>query len=85
MYIKQRMKDFIYKILSSGITGNLSSKRVLTVCSGFTIVIAAYLNMIYKLHIDDNILECLKWITGGGLVTIASEQFAPKNNNENKD
>jgi hypothetical protein len=76
------MKDFILKVLSSGSTGNLSSKRVLTILSGFTIIVSAYLNMFLKYHIDDNILECLKWITGGGLVTIASEQFANRNNKD---
>jgi hypothetical protein len=69
--------DFIKKLLTS-YTGDLSSKRLITMLSSITIVITAYLNMIWKLHIDDNILECLKWVTGGGLVTIASEHFGNK-------
>lgn len=69
--------DFIKNMLSS-YTGDISTKRVVTALSSITIILAAYLNMIWKLHIDDNILECLKWITGGGLVTIASEHFGNK-------
>jgi hypothetical protein len=69
--------NFIKNMLSS-ISGDVSSKRVITILSSFTLIAVAYLNMIWKLHIDDNILECLKWVSGGGLVTIASERFGNK-------
>lgn len=69
------IKDFIFKVLSSGITGNLSSKRVITMLAALTVITSAYLNQFLNYHIDNNILDALMWITISGLGFVSTEQF----------
>lgn len=76
------MNEILKNILSSGITGNLSSKRVITVLAALTVIVAAYANIFFNYHIDNNILDALMWITISGLGFVSSEQFANMFNNK---
>lgn len=58
--------------------GFFSAKRLVTFAGTVSLMFGYFGGMFYNLHVPDNMVEAMKWLTGGGLISVASEKFAPK-------
>ena len=69
--------NFIKSLLSDGINGTVSSKRVVTLLS-FAMCAYGFVAMVYGYSIDSKIFDSMMYIVVAGLGFTASEKFTKK-------
>jgi len=74
--IVQTVKFYCAEVLKDN-EGFFSSKRLVMFLGSFSLAFGYFGGMIYNLHVPDNMVSAMEWLTGGGLVATASEKFAP--------
>ena len=65
-------------MISDGVDGSISSKRVITVMATFLVALAFVLNLFCDLDVDANMYDSMMMIVVAGLVTTVAEKFAKK-------
>jgi len=65
-------------MISDGVDGSISSKRVITVMATFLVALAFVLNLFWDLDVDANMYDSMMMIVVAGLGTTVAEKFAPK-------
>ena len=65
-------------MISDGVDGSISSKRVITVMATFLVAIAFVLNLFWDLDVDANMYDSMMMIVVAGLGTTVAEKFAKK-------
>ena len=65
-------------MVSDGVDGSISSKRVITVMATFLVALAFVLNLFWDLDVDVNMYDSMMMIVVAGLGTTVAEKFAPK-------
>ena len=68
----------IKSMLSDGVNGSVSSKRVITVMATFLVGLAFVLNLFWDLDVDANMYDSMMMIVVAGLGTTVAEKFAKK-------
>ena len=69
--------SFITSMLSDGVNGTISSKRVVTLLA-FLMCAAGFVAMIYGYNVDSKIYDSMMYIVLAGLGFTASEKFTNK-------
>jgi len=69
--------NFFSSLLSDGINGTVSSKRVVTLLA-FLICAGGFIAMVYGYPIDSKIYDSMMYIVIAGLGFTASEKFTKK-------
>ena len=69
--------NFITSMLSDGINGTISSKRVVTLLA-FIMCASGFISMLYCHVIDSKIYDSMMYIVLAGLGFTASEKFTKK-------
>ena len=69
--------NFITSMLSDGINGTISSKRVVTLLA-FVMCASGFITMLYGHVIDSKIYDSMMYIVVAGLGFTASEKFTKK-------
>jgi hypothetical protein len=69
--------NFITSMLSDGINGTISSKRVVTLLA-FIMCASGFISMLYGHIIDSKIYDSMMYIVLAGLGFTASEKFTKK-------
>lgn len=64
--------------LISDVDGSISSKRIITFACVLAILVTWYVNLFYKLSVEEFIFQGLMYITGIGLGVITAEKFSRK-------
>lgn len=65
-YLSETMKD----------TDNaFSSKRLVMIAGGICLFCGFWAGLIWSLHAPDNIVDAIKWMTGGATGGVAAEQL----------
>ena len=67
-----RLKSYLATILQD-VNGYPSSKRWLVLIVVTIIVVSWIANLVWRIVVDSNILEAVKWLGGGGVASIAAE------------
>lgn len=67
------MGNFFKKLISP--SEDVSTKRLITLIAFLLMVIGFISNLFFKLTIDADIYDSMKWIVIGGLGFVASERF----------
>ena len=75
------MKKFLQSMLS-GVTGNVSSKRVITFIAFMLCCTAFLANIFGAVPIQDYIWEGMLYLVGAGLGFTTLEHFSSKNSNK---
>jgi len=65
-------------MISDGVDGSISSKRVITVMATFLVALAFVLNLFWDLDVDANMYDSMMMIVVAGLGTTVAEKFAKK-------
>ena len=65
-------------MISDGVDGSISSKRVITVMATFLVALAFVLNLFWDLDVDANMSDSMMMIVVAGLGTTVAEKFAKK-------
>ena len=65
-------------MISDGVDGSISSKRVITVMATFLVALAFVLNLFWDLEVDANMYDSMMMIVVAGLGTTVAEKFAKK-------
>lgn len=65
-------------MVSDGVDGSVSSKRVITVMATFLVALAFVLNLFWDLDVDANMYDSMMMIVVAGLGTTVAEKFAKK-------
>lgn len=65
-------------MLSDGVDGSISSKRVITIMATFLVALAFVLNLFWDLDVDQNMYDSMMMIVIAGLGTTVAEKFAKK-------
>jgi hypothetical protein len=65
-------------MISDGVDGSVSSKRVITVMATFLVALAFVLNLFWDLDVDANMYDSMMMIVVAGLGTTVAEKFAKK-------
>jgi hypothetical protein len=65
-------------MVSDGVDGSISSKRVITVMATFLVALAFVLNLFWDLDVDANMYDSMMMIVVAGLGTTVAEKFAKK-------
>ena len=65
-------------MISDGVDGSISSKRVITVMATFLVALAYVLNLFWDLDVDANMYDSMMMIVVAGLGTTVAEKFAKK-------
>jgi len=69
--------NFIKSLLSDGINGTVSSKRVVTLLA-FAMCAYGFVAMVYGYSIDSKIFDSMMYIVVAGIGFTASEKFTKK-------
>lgn len=69
--------NFITSMLSDGVNGTISSKRVVTLLA-FLMCAYGFIAMIYGYNVDSKIYDSMMYIVLAGLGFTASEKFIKK-------
>ena len=72
------MKDFLSSMLADGVTGDVSSKRVVTFIAFLLCAIGFLSNLFFGFKIDQFIFDAMMYIVIAGLGFTGLEKFAPK-------
>lgn len=72
------MKDFLSSMLADGVTGDVSSKRVVTFIAFLLCAIGFLSNLFFGFKIDAFIFDAMMYIVVAGLGFTGLEKFAPK-------
>ena len=73
------MKEFFSSMLADGVTGDVSSKRVVTFIAFLLCATGFLANLFLKLKIDEFIFNAMMYIVVAGLGFTGLEKFASKN------
>lgn len=65
-------------MISDGVDGSVSSKRVITTLATFLVALAFVLNLFLGLTVDNNMYDSMMMIVIAGLGTTVAEKFAKK-------
>lgn len=65
-------------MISDGVDGSVSSKRVITVMATFLVALAFVLNLFWDFDVDANMYDSMMMIVVAGLGTTVAEKFAKK-------
>ena len=65
-------------MISDGVDGSISSKRVITTIATFLVSLAFVLNLFLKLTVDKNMYDSMMMIVIAGLGTTVVEKFAKR-------
>ena len=65
-------------MVTDGVDGSVSSKRVITVMATFLVALAFVLNLFWDLDVDANMYDSMMMIVVAGLGTTVAEKFAKK-------
>jgi len=65
-------------MISDGVDGSISSKRVITIMATFLVALAFVLNLFWDLDVDANMYDSMMMIVVAGLGTTVAEKFAKK-------
>lgn len=65
-------------MISDGVDGSVSSKRVITVMATFLVALAFVLNLFWDLDVAANMYDSMMMIVIAGLGTTVAEKFAKK-------
>ena len=68
----------IKSMLSDGVNGSVSSKRVITFLATFLVAMAFVLNLFWDLTVEQFMYDSMMMIVVAGLGTTVAEKFAPK-------
>jgi hypothetical protein len=68
----------IKSMLSDGINGSVSSKRVITFLATFLVALAFVLNLFWDLTVEQFMYDSMMMIVVAGLGTTVAEKFAKK-------
>ena len=68
----------IKSMLSDGVNGSISSKRVITFLATFLVALAFVLNLFWGFNVDKNMYDSMMMIVIAGLGTTVAEKFAKK-------
>ena len=68
----------IKSMLSDGVNGSVSSKRVITFLATFLVAMAFVLNLFWDLTIEQFMYDSMMMIVVAGLGTTVAEKFAKK-------
>lgn len=71
-------RDNIISEIFIGVSGNMSSKRMMMFFSFFVMIFMAIMSTFYGKKIEQFIFDGFLYIVVGGLFSVASEQFASK-------
>ena len=69
----------IRSMLSDGVNGSVSSKRVVTFLAFLLCAAGFVANVFYGKTVDEGLFNSLMWIVISGLGITGAEKFAPKN------
>jgi len=69
--------NFLTSMLSDGVNGTISSKRVVTLLA-FVMCAAGFITMLYGHTVDSKIYDSMMYIVVAGLGFTASEKFTKK-------
>jgi hypothetical protein len=72
------MKDFIIKMLSDDDSGNISSKRVITLLSFILVSIGYCVNIFWDIPIKQFIFDGMLYLVAAGMGITALEKFSKK-------
>ena len=65
-------------MLSDGVNGSISSKRVITFLATFLVALAFVLNLFWDLTVEQFMYDSMMMIVVAGLGTTVAEKFAKK-------
>lgn len=65
-------------MISDGVNGSISSKRVITFMATSLVALAFVLNLFWDLDVDQNMYDSMMMIVIAGLGTTVAEKFAKK-------
>ena len=68
----------IKSMLSDGVNGSISSKRVITFLATFLVALAFVLNLFWDLTVEQFMYDSMMMIVVAGLGTTVAEKFAKK-------
>ena len=68
----------IKSMLSDGVNGSVSSKRVITFLATFLVAMAFILNLFWDLTVEQFMYDSMMMIVVAGLGTTVAEKFAKK-------
>jgi len=68
----------IKSMLSDGVNGSVSSKRVITFLATFLVAMAFVLNLFWDLTVEQFMYDSMMMIVVAGLGTTVAEKFAKK-------
>ena len=68
----------IKSMLSDGVNGSISSKRVITFLATFLVALAFILNLFWGLTVEQFMYDSMMMIVVAGLGTTVAEKFAKK-------
>ena len=68
----------IKSMLSDGVNGSVSSKRVITFLATFVVAMAFVLNLFWDLTVEQFMYDSMMMIVVAGLGTTVAEKFAKK-------
>jgi len=68
----------IKSMLSDGVNGSVSSKRVITFLATFLVALAFVLNLFWDLTVEQFMYDSMMMIVVAGLGTTVAEKFAKK-------
>ena len=68
----------IRSMLSDGVNGSISSKRVITFLATFLVALAFVLNLFWDLTVEQFMYDSMMMIVVAGLGTTVAEKFAKK-------
>jgi hypothetical protein len=68
----------IKSMLSDGVNGSISSKRVITFLATFLVALAFVLNLFWDLTVEQFMYDSMMMIVVAGLGTTVAEKFARK-------
>jgi hypothetical protein len=75
---KMNLLANLKSMISDGVDGSISSKRVITVMATFLVALAFVLNLFWDLDVDANMYDSMMMIVVAGLGTTVAEKFAKK-------
>ena len=76
------MKDFTCSMFT-GVSGDISSKRVITFLSFLCCMFAFLCNVFMEIPLEPHIFDGMLYLTGAGLGFSAFEKFSPSKHNSN--
>ena len=75
------MKNFLCSMVT-GVQGDISSKRMVTLCSFLLVALAFLVNIFMAIPLQEFVFNGMLYLTGAGLGFSAFEKFSPASRND---